>query len=71
MLTGRRSNSTDIELGMFTTLSYLLIFVTKFRGDKSSEIGIRTRRISTLEYSFWSYKSSHLLTNTFSAIIFV
>ena len=39
---------------MFTTRSYLEIFVTKLRGDRSSEMGMRTRRISTLEYTFWS-----------------
>ena len=52
MLTGNRSYNTDMELGMFTTRSYLEIFVTKLRGDRSSEMGMRTRRISTLEYTF-------------------
>lgn len=52
ILIGRRSYRTDIEFGMFTTLSYLLIFVMKFRGERSSEMGMRTRRISTFEYTF-------------------
>ena len=30
--------------GMFTTFSYLLIFVMKFLGLKSSEMGILTRK---------------------------
>ena len=55
ILIGRRSYRTDIEFGMFTTLSYLLIFVMKFRGERSSEMGMRTRRISTFEYTFWSW----------------
>jgi hypothetical protein len=42
------SVNTVIELGMSTTRSYLEIFVTKFRAHKSSEMGIRTRKINTL-----------------------
>ena len=55
ILIGSRSYSTDIEFGMFTTRSYLLIFVMRFRGERSSEMGMRTRRIRTFGYTFWSW----------------
>ena len=41
---GRRSCKTVMLFGMFTTFSYLLIFVMKLRGDRSSEMGILTRK---------------------------
>ena len=41
---GNRSCNTVMEFGMFTTFSYLLIFVMKLRGDRSSEMGILTRK---------------------------
>ena len=41
---GNRSCNTVMEFGMFTTFSYLLIFVMKLRGDRSSEMGMRTRK---------------------------
>ena len=40
---GNRSCKTVIEFGILTTFSYLEIFVMKFLGDKSSEMGMRTR----------------------------
>ena len=45
---GRRSVRTVIELGISTTLSYLVILVTKERGERSSAMGIRTRRVRQL-----------------------
>ena len=41
---GKRSCKTVMEFGMFTTFSYFEIFVMKFLGDKSSEMGMRTRK---------------------------
>ena len=41
---GNKSWRTVMEFGMFTTFSYLLIFVMKLRGDRSSEMGILTRK---------------------------
>lgn len=42
-------------LGMLTTLLYREILVMKFRGLlRSEEIGIRTRSVQTLSYSFSS-----------------
>jgi hypothetical protein len=46
--TGRRSCSTVIEFGMFTTFSYLDILVIKLRGERSSEMGMRRRKVSTV-----------------------
>ena len=40
---GNRSCKTVMEFGTFTTFSYFEIFVMKFLGDKSSEMGMRTR----------------------------
>ena len=39
---GNKSCKTVMEFGMFTTFSYFEIFVMKFLGDKSSEMGILT-----------------------------
>ena len=39
---GNRSCKTVMEFGTFTTFSYFEIFVMKFLGDKSSEMGILT-----------------------------
>ena len=41
---GSRSCKTVMEFGILTTFSYFEIFVMKFLGDKSSEMGILTRR---------------------------
>ena len=41
---GNRSCKTVMEFGILTTFSYFEIFVMKFLGDKSSEMGMRTRR---------------------------
>ena len=41
---GNRSWSTVMEFGILTTFSYLLIFVMKLRGERSSEMGILTRK---------------------------
>ena len=40
---GKRSCKTVMEFGILTTFSYFEIFVMKFLGDKSSEMGMRTR----------------------------
>ena len=41
---GSRSCKTVMLFGILTTFSYFEIFVMKFLGDKSSEMGMRTRR---------------------------
>ena len=41
---GNRSCKTVMEFGILTTFSYFEIFVMKFLGDKSSEMGILTLR---------------------------
>ena len=40
---GNRSCKTVMEFGILTTFSYFEIFVMKFLGDRSSEMGMRTR----------------------------
>ena len=44
MEAGNKSCKTVMEFGIFTTFSYFEIFVMKFLGDKSSEMGMRTRK---------------------------
>jgi len=46
---GKRSCKTVMEFGILTTFSYFEIFVMKFLGDKSSEMGMRTR--NTVKWS--------------------
>ena len=46
---GNKSCKTVMLFGMFTTFSYLEIFVMKLRGERSSEMGMRTR--STVRWS--------------------
>ena len=41
---GNKSCKTVMEFGILTTFSYFEIFVMKFLGDKSSEMGMRTRK---------------------------
>jgi len=57
IINGNKSYKTDIELGMFTMRSYLEILVMKFRGLRSSEMGMRSRRVNTLlneSFRIWS-----------------
>jgi len=44
---------------MFTIRAYFEIFVMKFRGERSSEIGIRSRRVRTLGKAFFSIMSTY------------
>ena len=41
---GNKLCKTVMEFGILTTFSYFEIFVMKFLGLKSSEMGMRTRR---------------------------
>ena len=49
MEAGNKSCKTVMEFGILTTFSYFEIFVMKFLGDKSSEMGMRTR--NTVKWS--------------------
>merc|ERR1719377_515342 len=59
--TGSISVRMVMELGMFTTRRYLQILVMKLRPLRSSEMGMRTRRMHTLLYVLASFSTIALV----------